>query len=83
MVLYAFGMAWMLPNLTIMSLDCFPHRRGLAASMQGFVQTVGGAVAAGIIVPIISNSNALFTIAQSLLLLVALLLWWSLNRRQT
>jgi DHA1 family bicyclomycin/chloramphenicol resistance-like MFS transporter len=83
MVLYAFGMAWMLPNLTIMSLDCFPHRRGLAASMQGFVQTVGGAVAAGIIVPIISNSNALFTIAQSLLLVVALLLWWSLNHRQT
>jgi len=83
MVIYAFGIALMLPNLTIMSLDCFPHHRGLAASMQGFIQTVGGAIAAGIIVPIISDSNALFAAAQSLLLLVALLIWWPLNRRQT
>ena len=82
MVIYAFGIAWMLPNLTIMSLDCFPHHRGLAASMQGFMQTVGGAIAAGIIVPIISSSNALFAIAQSLLLLIALLIWRSIYRQQ-
>ena len=79
MVIYAFGIAWMLPNLTIMSLDCFPHHRGLAASMQGFMQTLGGAIAAGIIVPIINDSNALFAVAQSLLLLMALLIWWSID----
>ena len=83
MVIYAFGIAWMLPNLSIMSLDCFPHHRGLAASLQGFTQTLGGAVSAGIIVPLISSSNALFADAQLILLLTALILWWSVYRQQT
>jgi len=83
MVIYAFGIAWMLPNLSIMSLDCFPHHRGLAASLQGFTQTLGGAISAGIIVPLISSSNALFADAQLILLLTALILWWSVYRQQT
>ncbi len=83
MVIYTFGMAWMLPNLTILSLDCFPQHRGLAASMQGFMQTLGGAITAGIIVPLISSANALFAFGQSLLLVIAILIWWSIARQQT
>ena len=83
LVIYTFGMAWMLPNLTIMSLDCFPHHKGLAASMQGFMQTVGGAIIAGLIVPLISSANALFAIAQTLLLAIAIVIWWFVARRQT
>lgn len=83
LVIYTFGVAWMLPNLTIMSLDCFPHHRGLAASMQGFIQTLGGAICAGIIVPIISSANLMFAIGQSLLLATAILIWWTTPRQQT
>lgn len=77
LVIYTFGVAWMLPNLTIMSLDCFPHHRGLAASMQGFTQTLGGAICAGIIIPLISSANLMFAIGQSLLLAISILLWWT------
>lgn len=83
LVIYTFGMAWMLPNLTIMSLDCFPHHRGLAASMQGFMQTLGGALCAGLIIPLISSSNGLFAVAQTLLLAIAILIWWSITHHET
>jgi len=82
LVIYTFGMAWMLPNLTIMSLDCFPHHRGLAASMQGFMQTLGGAITAGLIVPLISDSNLLFAMAQTVMLAIAILIWWSFTRHE-
>jgi len=82
LVIYTFGMAWMLPNLSIMSLDCFPLSRGLAASMQGFMQTLGSVITAGLIVPLISSGNALFAIAQAALLATAILIWWSSAHQQ-
>ncbi|MGD8874351.1 MAG: multidrug effflux MFS transporter [Gammaproteobacteria bacterium] len=75
LVIYAFGMAMIMPAITILALDCFPHHRGTAASMQGFLQMVINAAVAGIAVPILHTQREYFVIGQALFLSLALLLW--------
>ena len=53
---YIVGMALIMPVLSIMGIDCFPHNRGLAASMQGFIQMGTNALVAGLIVPLLYHS---------------------------
>lgn len=53
LALYVLGTAVAMPSLTLMALDLFPHRRGLASSCQGFVQTLGSAVVAAAIAPMV------------------------------
>lgn len=48
---YVFGVALAMPVLSVMSLDMLPHRRGLASSCQGFVQTSGNTVISAVIAP--------------------------------
>lgn len=43
---YSVGMALAFPTVTLLALDLFPLRRGLAASCQTFLQTGGAAVVA-------------------------------------
>ncbi|MGB5540774.1 MAG: multidrug effflux MFS transporter, partial [Gammaproteobacteria bacterium] len=51
LVIYAIGTAMLMPAITILALDCFPHHRGTAASMQGFFQMAINAAVAGVAVP--------------------------------
>lgn len=53
LAVYVPGSALAMPSLTLMALDLFPHRRGLASSCQGFVQTTGNAVVTAAIAPIL------------------------------
>ena len=50
---YVVGSALAMPSLTLMALDLFPHRRGLASSCQGFMQTTGNAVVTAAIAPLL------------------------------
>ena len=60
LMLYNFGLALLMPSITLRILDLFPTMRGLTASLQSFVQTaVFGAVAA--IAPLFFGSA--FTLA--------------------
>jgi DHA1 family bicyclomycin/chloramphenicol resistance-like MFS transporter len=51
LALYVLGSALSMPSLTLMALDLFPHRRGLASSCQGFVQTGSNAVITAVLAP--------------------------------
>jgi len=53
-VLYAGGMSLAMPNLSLLALEVFPLRRGLAAALQGFAQTTFNAVVAGAFAPALS-----------------------------
>lgn len=75
LVLYAFGVALAMPNITVMALDCFPHNRGMASAVQGFVQMAANAVIAGAAVPLFSRSVMGFAVGQAAFVGVALLLW--------
>ncbi|HKO88181.1 MAG TPA: multidrug effflux MFS transporter [Burkholderiales bacterium] len=39
LIVYTLGVAMLMPNITLRILDLFPHTRGLAASLQAFIQT--------------------------------------------
>ncbi|MFK5948793.1 MAG: multidrug effflux MFS transporter [Methylococcales bacterium] len=76
MVVYALGLSIVLPAVTILALDCFPHHRGLAASALGFVQMLINTCVASIIIPLIHNQWLHYVFGQILFLLLGLLLWY-------
>jgi DHA1 family bicyclomycin/chloramphenicol resistance-like MFS transporter len=51
---YGIGFAMAMPSITIITLDLFPTRRGMAASLQGFVSGMVNTLTAGIISPALS-----------------------------
>ncbi len=51
LAVYVLGNALAMPSLTLMALDLFPQRRGLASSCQGFVQTGGNTLVTAMIAP--------------------------------
>src|SRR6185295_13688836 len=57
-MVYGLGMALALPSIVLLALDLFPANRGLAASLQGFLQSACGAVTAGLVAPLLSGHGA-------------------------
>lgn len=83
LVLYVIGMAVLMPAITVLALDCLPHNRGSAASMQGFLQTVINAAVASLAVPLLQASWTGFVFGQLIFLALAVLLWSWLRHKQS
>lgn len=64
---YSLGMSVVFPSLTLLALDLFPSQRGMAASCQSFVQTVGAAVVS-VFATLIWNSTHTLALAHVALL---------------
>lgn len=76
LVIYVFGLALIIPAITILGLDYFPRNRGAAASMQGFFQMLVNAGVASIAIPLLQISSKHFVFGQAIFLLMALTLWY-------
>ena len=72
---YTIGMSLCAPGVTLMVLDLFPTHRGVAASCQSFVQTMLGAIAAGVLAPMLSTSALWLAIGQVVCVAAALACW--------
>lgn len=83
LVIYVFGLAMLMPAVTILALDCFPHNRGAAASMQGFFQMFINAAVASIAVPLLHTKIEHFVFGQFIFLSMALLLWFLAQIKHT
>jgi DHA1 family bicyclomycin/chloramphenicol resistance-like MFS transporter len=57
--MFAFGWALMVPVVTLLVLDLYPARRGMASSLQAFVGSVANGMVAGVMVPLVMHSTAL------------------------
>jgi len=68
LVMYAFGVALIMPVLSVQALDCFPHHIGMASAVQGFAQMAFNAVVAGFLMPMTAPSLIHLALAQGLLL---------------
>ena len=79
--LYSLGWAMMTPVVTLMVLDLFPERRGMAASMQAFVGSASNGVVAGVVAPLVMHSTIGLAFAALLLMMVGLIAWGVLQRR--
>lgn len=63
LLVYSFGMSLVFPAITISALDLFPSQRGLAASCQSFVQTLGAALIA-VLAPVLWSNVQAMAVAQ-------------------
>lgn len=81
---YSIGMAVAMPSLSIMALDLFPARRGMASSCQSFLQVGANAAIAGALVPLLWSSTvylALGMLGFALLSLLAYRSWLARTAR--
>jgi MFS transporter, DHA1 family, multidrug resistance protein len=72
---YAIGSAMAMPSISLRVLDLFPTRRGMAASLMGFVSGIINTVVAGIISPAVSHSPIWLALAMAAILASGLLCW--------
>jgi DHA1 family bicyclomycin/chloramphenicol resistance-like MFS transporter len=73
--LFAFGWALMVPVVTLMVLDLFPERRGMASSLQAFIGSAANGLVAGVIAPLVMHSTAALAVTSTLLMSVGLVAW--------
>jgi DHA1 family bicyclomycin/chloramphenicol resistance-like MFS transporter len=64
-MVYTIGTALLTPTLTLLLLDLFPAQRGMAASLQGFVQFALSAFNAGTIAPLLAHSVAALALGMA------------------
>ena len=74
-MIYAIGSSVTMPSATLLLLDLFPTMRGLASSLQGFLQFVLAAVNAGTIAPILAGSLLSLALGMGGFTVLSLLLW--------
>ena len=72
---YAIGSAMAMPSISLRVLDLFPTRRGMAASLMGFVSGIINTIVAGIISPAVSHSPIALALAMAAILASGLLCW--------
>jgi DHA1 family bicyclomycin/chloramphenicol resistance-like MFS transporter len=75
LVFYTTGIGIAMPAMTVLSLDCFPHNRGAASAVQGFIQMMGNALIASLAVPLLGHRPDWLALGQLSLVVITLLLW--------
>ncbi|MFI0546578.1 MAG: multidrug effflux MFS transporter [Brachymonas sp.] len=73
--IFAFGWSLMVPVVTLLVLDLFPERRGMASSLQAAIGSAANGVVAGVLAPLVMHSTKLLALSSLLLMLVGLGAW--------
>ncbi len=79
--LYTFGLALQAPAVTLFALDLYPRRRGLAASVQSFVQTMLFALIAGLLTPRLAGAGSAHAAAMLIFFAAAAACWLAFRWR--
>jgi DHA1 family bicyclomycin/chloramphenicol resistance-like MFS transporter len=79
--LFAFGWALMVPVVTLLVLDLYPERRGMASSLQAFIGSTANGIVAGAIAPLVMGSTRELAVASLLMMGVGLAAWVFLRQR--
>jgi DHA1 family bicyclomycin/chloramphenicol resistance-like MFS transporter len=78
---YMIGSSIVMPSITVMMLDLFPTMRGLASSLQGFIQFALGGLVAGTLAPLLDRSLTTLAAGMAAFTFAAVLLWVIFLRR--
>ena len=79
--IFAFGWAMMVPVVTLLVLDLYPERRGMASSLQAFIGSTANGLVAGVLAPLIMHSTLALAAASLVLMSIGLLAWSWLHHR--
>jgi DHA1 family bicyclomycin/chloramphenicol resistance-like MFS transporter len=77
---FGLGMAIATPPMTILTLEMFPHVKGLPSSLQSFFFFVIFALLSGLIAPLLFGSAFHLALGVMAGLVASLLLWWLASR---
>ena len=78
---FAFGWALMVPVVTLLVLDLYPERRGMASSLQAFIGSTANGIVAGVISPLVMHSTVGLAVASLLMLSLGLVAWAYIRHR--
>ncbi len=79
--IFAFGWAMMVPVVTLLVLDLYPARRGMASSLQAFIGSSANGFVAGLVAPLVMHSTVLLAGSSLLMLCIGLLAWVWMHHR--
>jgi DHA1 family bicyclomycin/chloramphenicol resistance-like MFS transporter len=79
--IYCVGTSLVMPSVTLLLLDLFPARRGMASSLQGFVHFSLAAVVAGSVAPFLAHSLMALALGMLAATLASFALWLVYQRR--
>jgi DHA1 family bicyclomycin/chloramphenicol resistance-like MFS transporter len=74
-MVYGIGFAMAMPSISLITLDLFPTRRGMAASLQGFVSGMVNTLTAGIIAPALFHDTRSLALGMAAMLTAGLASW--------
>jgi DHA1 family bicyclomycin/chloramphenicol resistance-like MFS transporter len=77
---FTFGLAVAMPGIQLTAMGLFPHNRGLAASMVGFIQMMSFALVSGLVAPLLFGSAFKLACGAAVGVLLSFLMW-RLSRR--
>jgi MFS transporter, DHA1 family, multidrug resistance protein len=78
---FSFGWALMVPVVTLLVLDLYPQRRGLASSLQAVIASTANGFVAGAIAPLVMHSTRALAVTSLLMMSVGLVSWLFVYRR--
>lgn len=73
--LFSFGWALMVPVVTLLVLDLYPERRGLASSLQAVIGSTANGLVAGAIAPLVMHSTRALALASLAMMSIGLVAW--------
>ena len=79
--LFAFGWALMVPVVTLLVLDLYPERRGMASSLQAVIGSTANGLVAGLLAPLVMHSTVALAAASLGMLCIGLVAWLYLHKR--
>jgi MFS transporter, DHA1 family, multidrug resistance protein len=79
--IFSFGWALMVPVVTLLVLDLYPLRRGLASSLQAVIASTANGLVAGVIAPLVMHSTRALAVTSLTMMSVGLFAWLFINRR--
>jgi DHA1 family bicyclomycin/chloramphenicol resistance-like MFS transporter len=77
LALFTFGLAFAMPAIQVKALALFPDNRGLASSMQAFIQMMAFALVSGLAAPLLFDSAFKLSCGLAAALLASFALWRS------
>ncbi len=78
---FSFGWALMVPVVTLLVLDLYPERRGMASSMQAFIGSTANGLVAGVIAPLVMHSTPALAAVSLGMTCIGLVAWLYLHHR--
>jgi len=78
---FSFGWALVSPATTLLVLDLYPERRGMASSLQSCVASTANGLVAGILTPLLMDSAVALAAGSAALMGVGLVSWAVLRAR--